>query len=117
MQELGVPNPGPRLVEGLKGADVDEGWIDAVELDVVRRSVLEDEAVFDATDQQIELRECCRFQHGKRPLVGVRDHRDALVAHESGPVAGGHVHRGPIHQFGADHLTRIEEFLKELHLG
>ncbi|MCB0828671.1 MAG: hypothetical protein KDB62_07690 [Solirubrobacterales bacterium] len=77
--ELAVTDPRPALRQGLERADVDEDRARASELHVVRRGVLQRQALFDRRDAEVELEQGRVAKHREGPLVRVRDERDPLV--------------------------------------
>ena len=82
--ELPVAHPRLALANALEGAHVHEGGERALELHVVGRGVLQDHVVLEGGQQQVELQERRVLQHRERPLVRIRDERDALVAEHGG---------------------------------
>ena len=86
--ELAVADPRLALAQPLERADVDEHRPRALELHVVGRGVLEDQVVLERRQQQVELQQRGVPQHRERPLVRVRDERDALVAQDRRPARG-----------------------------
>ncbi len=97
--ELPVTGPGLALPQPLEGADVHEDRPRSAPLDVVGRGVLEDESLLERGEEQVELEERRVLQHPERPLVGVGDHGNALVA-EDGGDAGAVEFRGQAGRLG-----------------
>ena len=81
--ELPVAGPGLALAEPLEGADVDEHRLGAAPLDVVGRRVLEHEPLVERAEEEVELEQRRVLEHPERPLVRVRDDRDALVPEDA----------------------------------
>ena len=86
--ELAIAGPGLALAQALERADVHEDRLRPAPLHVVGRGVLEDEALVERREEQVELEESSVPQHSERPLVRVGDDRDALVAKDGGHACG-----------------------------
>jgi hypothetical protein len=82
--ELPVAGPGLSLAEPVEGPNVHEGRPGSPPLDVVRRPVLEDEALVERPEEELELQERRLLQHPERPLVRVGDDRYPLVSEHAG---------------------------------
>ena len=95
--ELAVAHPGLALAQPLVRADVHEHRARAAELDVVGRGVLQDHALLERREEQVQLDERGVLEHRERPLVGVRHERDALVPEHRRRL----VHQQPAQRLGA----------------
>jgi hypothetical protein len=109
--ELAVADPGLALPQALERADVHEHRPGALELHVVGRGVLQHEVVAERFEQQVELQQRGVLEHRERPLVGIRDERDALVAKHAGRLV--HQQRAidvaVLDQLGADDASVVEQ--------
>jgi hypothetical protein len=80
------------LAKWFEGADVDERGLGAQPLHVVGRGVPEDHALLEGVGEQLQQSRVAR--HPERPLIGVGDDGDRLVAQQAGPVRA--ELRGPV---------------------
>jgi hypothetical protein len=109
--ELAQAHPGLALAQALERADVHEDRLRALELDVVGRRVLQDQVVLQRGEQQVELEQRGVLEHRERPLVGIRDERNPLVAQHAGRLVDEQraIDRAVLDLLGRDDARVVEQ--------
>jgi hypothetical protein len=115
LAELHVTGPDPARLEALEGGHVDEHRLGTAPLDVVGAGVLEDESLVEGPLHELELQQRRPSQHAERPLIGIRDPRDALVPEQPGPAQGelGQLLGRRIDALGAHDLALVHQRREE----